>query len=101
MYKQYRGWKRGVVKGSIPLISIQTAPEAAANEEKNNEVIRKKQKIPYNKMKRCFDMQRNKIKFTLPSVTFPFIYSKRLCASQKILILDKNTVLKSLKISPD
>ena len=36
MYKQYRGWKRGVEQVSVPLISIQTAPEAAANEEKNN-----------------------------------------------------------------
>lgn len=35
MYKQYRGWKRRVEKGSVPLISIQTTPEAAANEEKN------------------------------------------------------------------
>ena len=36
MYKQYRGWKRRVEKGSVPLISIQTTPEEAANEEKNN-----------------------------------------------------------------
>lgn len=70
MYKQYRGWKRGVVKGSIPLISIQTAPEAAANEEKNNG-NQKEAKIPYNKMKRCFDMQRNKISLLCLLVTFP------------------------------
>ena len=36
MYKQYRGWTRGVEQGSVPLISIQTAPEEAANEENNN-----------------------------------------------------------------